>query len=187
MTALGLANAVLEGEDPKDFLRRASLLQNTEFRQFMDAYYEAMLWSTTLPPFGECPDCGVEGQVLERWNEQDEPVCRNCSERQANNEPPGDENYQAEDLSDELKTKSTTDCQNFFRQNMTDLRSVETIQSYSAMEMAGHDFWLTRSGHGVNFKDRTEWPEDVAERLYAAADAFGEVCVYVGDDGKIYA
>lgn len=187
MTALALANAVLEGEDPKDFLRRVSAFQYEDFQKFMDAYYEAMLWSTSLPPYGTCPDCGAESQVLDRWNEQSVPVCRNCSEHEPHYEPPGDKNYTLADLSEELKASSTTDCQAFFRGNLTDLKSVKSIQGYPAMEMAGHDFWLTRNGHGVNFLDRTEWPEEVAERLCAAANAFGEVYVYVGDDGKIYA
>ena len=187
MTALDLAIAVLEGEDPKDIFRRASMLQHDGFQKFVDAYYEAMLWSTLLSPFGECPDCGADAKVLDRWNDQQEPVCRNCSEREPHHEPPADENYTMDDLSDEIKAESVKDCQIFFRQNLADLESVDSVQGYSAMEMAGHDFWLTRNGHGVGFNDRDEWGEEVKERLHDAARRFGEVYVYVGDDGKIYA
>jgi hypothetical protein len=187
VTAARLAQAVLEGEDPKAFLRRISLHQNDDFQTFMQAYYEAMLWSTLLSPYGECPECGADNQVLDRWNEQNVPVCRNCSEREPNHEPPADENYKMEDLSEQIRGKSEQDCLTFFRQNLADLESVESIQGYSAMEMAGHDFWLTRNGHGVGFNDRDEWGEEVKERLHNAASRFGEVYVYVGDDGKIYA
>lgn len=50
---------------------------------------------------------------------------------------------------------------------------------------AGHDFWLTRNGHGSNFLDG-EWPATAARVLYDVAKAFGSVDLYVGDDGKIY-
>jgi RadC-like JAB domain len=51
---------------------------------------------------------------------------------------------------------------------------------------AGHDFWLTRNGHGAGFWDG-DWPEDVGERLTEAAKTYGPFELYVGDDGKIYA
>jgi hypothetical protein len=51
--------------------------------------------------------------------------------------------------------------------------------------MAGHDFWLTRNGHGAGFWDG-DWPEPLATVLTDAAHAFGELSPYVGDDGLIY-
>lgn len=50
---------------------------------------------------------------------------------------------------------------------------------------AGHDFWLTRNGHGTGFWDG-DWPEPHASQLVAAAKAAGSVDVYLGDDGRIY-
>ncbi|WP_027684313.1 hypothetical protein [Rhizobium leguminosarum] len=50
---------------------------------------------------------------------------------------------------------------------------------------AGHDFWLTRCGHGAGFWDG-DWPEPDASILDSAAKAFGNVDLYVGDDGQIY-
>ncbi len=52
--------------------------------------------------------------------------------------------------------------------------------------MAAHDFWLTRCGHGAGFWDG-DWPEPAATVLDNAAKAFGNVDLYVGDDGQIYA
>lgn len=52
--------------------------------------------------------------------------------------------------------------------------------------MAGHDFWLTRCGHGAGFLDG-DWPEPHASALDEAAKAFGNVDLYVGDDGRIWA
>jgi hypothetical protein len=50
---------------------------------------------------------------------------------------------------------------------------------------AGHDFWLTRNGHGAGFWDG-DWPEPQAEQLTEASKDFGEYNLYVGDDGAIY-
>lgn len=51
-------------------------------------------------------------------------------------------------------------------------------------EQAGHDFWLTRNGHGAGF-----WVRNLGEAgdaLTAIAHSFGESTPYVGDDGRIY-
>ena len=50
---------------------------------------------------------------------------------------------------------------------------------------AGHDFWLTRRGHGAGFWDG-DWPEGVETGLTNACKWFGNVDLYVGDDGLIY-
>ena len=47
----------------------------------------------------------------------------------------------------------------------------------------GHDFWLTRNGHGTGFWDRGMAGGD---RLTELAEAYGETSLYVGDDGKLY-
>jgi hypothetical protein len=52
--------------------------------------------------------------------------------------------------------------------------------------MAGHDFWLTRCGHGAGFWDG-DWPEPAASILDRASRQAGNVDLYVGDDGLIYA
>lgn len=50
----------------------------------------------------------------------------------------------------------------------------------------GVDFWLTRNGHGAGFWDRG-YADDVGDKLSDAAQAFGDIDLYVGDDAKIYA
>lgn len=50
---------------------------------------------------------------------------------------------------------------------------------------AGRDFWYTRNGHGCGFWDG-DWPGPYATQLTDAAKAFGEVDLYLGDDGKVY-
>ncbi len=50
---------------------------------------------------------------------------------------------------------------------------------------AGHDFWLTRNGHGAGFWDG-HWPEPMASKLDKASKSFGGLDLYMGDDGKVY-
>ena len=51
-------------------------------------------------------------------------------------------------------------------------------------EQDGHDFWLTRNGHGAGFWDRGLG--DVGDRLTDIAHGFGECDLYAGDDGRVY-
>ncbi len=51
---------------------------------------------------------------------------------------------------------------------------------------AGHDFWLTRNGHGAGFWENDFGTEEQCTALTAASKAFGECNLYVGDDGQIY-
>lgn len=57
------------------------------------------------------------------------------------------------------------------------------ITNYT-MARAGHDFWLTRNGHGAGFWDRGLGP--VGNRLSDDAKSFGSCDMYRGDDKKIY-
>lgn len=51
-------------------------------------------------------------------------------------------------------------------------------------EQAGHDFILSRNRHGAGFWDRGNG--DVGELLHKYAVTFGEISLYVGDDGFLY-
>ena len=52
-------------------------------------------------------------------------------------------------------------------------------------ERAGHDFWLTRNGHGAGFWDG-DWPEPQAKILTDLSKARGERDLYMGDDGRVH-
>jgi len=71
-----------------------------------------------------------------------------------------------------------TDCATFFG----DQASV-WIDAGMSDSQAGHDFWLTRNKHGAGFWDRGLGR--IGENLTAAAHAFGEVALYVGDDHMV--
>lgn len=97
---------------------------------------------------------------------------------------PLDDNYGVEDIDPATLARMVADCRRFQEENADDISTWEGSQ-YTSEEMAGHDFWLTRNGHGCGFWDG-DWPEDSGDRLDKASEAFGEVCLYVGGDGKIY-
>lgn len=90
---------------------------------------------------------------------------------------PLDRNYSESDLTKEALKKMTADADRFYRENREDLAS-------GTDSLGGHDFWLTRNGHGAGFWDG-DWPEPQASRLTAASKRFGESSLYVSR-GKIH-
>lgn len=50
---------------------------------------------------------------------------------------------------------------------------------------AGHDFALTRNGHGAGYWDSEELPEDLRQHLTSAAQAAGEANLWLNDDEEI--
>lgn len=93
---------------------------------------------------------------------------------------PMDDNYGFQDLDERSVQEITQDCQKFQEENAADLEEFSELMSgkeWSGMEQAGHDFWLTRCGHGVGFWDRDAG--EVGERLTKASEAFGEAYLFV--------
>lgn len=89
---------------------------------------------------------------------------------------PLDDDHGPDDLSPETLRRMTTDCQEF--------QDKHYDKFGEDPEYAGHDFWLTRNGHGAGFWDG-DWPEH-GEALTAACKGYGECYLYVGDDKQIY-
>lgn len=90
---------------------------------------------------------------------------------------PLDDNYGIEDLSPETLASIIEDCQAFQRDY--------AVAIGDELERAGHDFWLTRNGHGAGFWDG-DWDDDVGKRLTEASDVYGSIDLYVGDDEQIW-
>ncbi len=89
---------------------------------------------------------------------------------------PLDENYGPEDIAPECLASMVRDCADFQETQADDL-----AKSGLSDEQAGHDFWLTRNGHGAGFWDRGLGA--VGHRLTEASKPYGSVDLYVGDDG----
>jgi hypothetical protein len=107
---------------------------------------------------------------------------------------PLERNYDISDIADETLESMLKDCAAFYFANMGHIHcdgaplanDLDGPIGARESSMAGHDFWLTRCGHGAGFWDG-DWPEPAATALNEAAEAFGDVHLYVGDDKQIYA
>lgn len=86
------------------------------------------------------------------------------------------------DISAEAIDKAKADCAGFQRTAARLLEGTDPAQ-------AGHDFWLTRNGHGTGFWDRdaSTYPNDPkGEALTRLAHAEGEAYATLSSDGFVY-
>jgi hypothetical protein len=90
-----------------------------------------------------------------------------------NGEPLDQGNYE---LSDEARRIMEADAASFYN---------AYHELWDDDSQAGHDFWLTRNRHGAGFWDG-DYPEPQGKQLTNASHKYGEVDLYVGDDGEIY-
>lgn len=74
------------------------------------------------------------------------------------------------------------DCTKFVNENKNLLSQVYSRST--DYQSAGHDFWLTRNGHGAGFWDRGFGV--VGDALTDRSKEFKELTPYIGDDSKIY-
>jgi hypothetical protein len=135
--------------------------------ELVDAYIEAMLWSSGDRKPGLCKACGRDSG----------DTCRECEL----------ESLEGYELAEETQTIAQADCDAFWTL-ACDLVTSETRLKpgeYTPEAMAGHDFWLTRCGHGCGFWDG-DWREPEGEKLTELAKLFGERWPYLGDDSLVY-
>jgi len=79
--------------------------------------------------------------------------------------------------------KMIEDCKDFQESNEQLLDEAEQKHHF-LRSSAGHDFWLTRNGHGAGFWDRGLGK--TGDELSAMSKSYGSFDLYVGDDGVIY-
>lgn len=94
---------------------------------------------------------------------------------------PLDKNHTAADIAPEALRSIVADCTKFQETNAAHIACEGSLGE----RHAGHDFWLTRNGHGAGFWDG-DWPEEAGNAMSASAKAFGSSDVYVGDDGQLW-
>ncbi len=95
-----------------------------------------------------------------------------------------EDNKEVADIHPTTIEKMKEDCDKFVKEN-TDLVDRATNEVGYSITNAGNDFWLTRNGHGAGFWDG-DLPKELGEALTKAADKFGRVDLYEGDDDIIY-
>lgn len=91
---------------------------------------------------------------------------------------PLDDNYGPEDIEAVTLAEMRTDCAAFIAETANIMGAVEWDDAHF-----GHDFWLTRNGHGAGFWARGR---DAGDALTTLAHQHGSVDLFVGDDGRIY-
>lgn len=91
------------------------------------------------------------------------------------------------DMSSECLQAMQETCTDFIAGNAADLSEYADRMKgaeWSPSARAGHDFWLTRNGHGCGFWDRGLGA--LGDRLTSAARVYSGVDLYIGDDGLVY-
>jgi len=92
--------------------------------------------------------------------------------------------YGVEDFAPVTLQGAVRECKDFQEDQQDLLKAAYDQRGYTA-DKAGHDFWLTRNGHGAGFWDRGLG--EIGDQLTEASKAYGDVDLYAGDDGLIYA
>lgn len=130
----------------------------TPFEQVLQAYIKCALWSSN--------------------DDDDTPL---------------DSNYTASDIDAETLAAMRKDCQAFIDAcdaadiPWRDCPNFDTAPYDGLFAHFGYDFWLTRNGHGAGFWDG-DWivgMDDIGDELTKIAEKFGEVYLYIGDDGLV--
>lgn len=128
--------------------------------EFFDGYLSALLWT------------GTTAHV-------DDPM------------PLDEAGYTVDDFSADAIEAVRNECTDFFEANRLLLERCQGVGGYggdrgaqwSVWELAGHDFLLTRQGHGAGFWDRGLG--DLGEQLSTAARAYGGTFVWEAGDGSL--
>lgn len=129
-----------------------------DLNEFTWAYIEAALWASSATD----DTTGEEYESLEK--------------------------FEFEAIDQDTLDRMAADCAKFQADNAADLSRAANLGDYRNREYkpearAGHDFFLTRCGHGVGFWDRHLG--EVGERLSEAAEKFGSWYFWV-ENGRIF-
>lgn len=132
---------------------------------FTQAYIECALWSSTAygSPEEQAADPEHEGHFDRSFQD--------CG---------------YDELTDDCQRQVIADCESFQSGN-ADLLCQWYEECGETPERAGHDFWLTRNGHGAGFWDRwsSSTPQGkIGQALTDKAHAYGEVNLWCVD-GKV--
>lgn len=139
-------------------------ISQADIADMVHGYTECALWSSTTddPDYEGEPENNPGGHPL-------------------------DADHSTSDIAPETLKGMLDDCMRFVEHNAMTLAAIAMVQDID-WSLLGHDFWLSRNGHGAGFGDG-DWPDPWDDMLSEACGwrtSFGEVNLYVGDDGKIY-
>lgn len=141
----------------RDDYARSINVSGASIEDIVDGYLEAQLWA---------------GLDADRYDDY-------------GNSPTLDENYDRDDLSPEYVAAVTEELTEVVAQHPLAVRMYLNNRSFdlshgSVSSYFGHDFYLTREGHGTGFWDR--YLGDLGRYLTDIAKSYGEAS-YLYDDG----
>lgn len=162
---------IASADDPESFGELVLELELIDLSRFIDGYTEAALWADCMPP--ACLVCGGRGTIdNDTGDELVRETCELCNGDGSVGEIGGCERLE---LRPGARERMAVDCRSFVESNAGDLldycRERDRSTEDTPEEYAGHDFWLTRAGHGAGFWDRGLG--ELGDRLSAAATAYG--------------
>lgn len=86
--------------------------------------------------------------------------------------------YIGAEIDEDFLRESVIDCLAFYSR-------IECYLSDDNIAQAGHDFWLTRNGHGTGFWDRPELYGDTYTEMFTKiAESFGEAYAVYDEIGE---
>lgn len=129
---------------------------------FTRAYLQCAAWSSTIAE--TCDECRSKGPARDCGCRDDAPLDDFLNDGSAEWAPETIEAARAE-------------CRDFQLANWSHMRGLD-------VEQCGHDFWLTRNGHGAGFWDRGYGAR--GDLLSARCKPYGSAYLYLGEDGRIY-
>lgn len=168
-----------------------------ELDEFTQQYVETALWSSTdfecRCHEGKIEQLETRKGELDRYGRERMPLGMCAELDQVNAElsaleheddcgretggMPLDENYGIEDIDEKTLAAMAADCADFQEYNAALLADYD-------LGTAGHDFWLTRNGHGAGFWDGDYDTKD-GEALTKASKVYGSVNLYT-HNGKVW-
>jgi hypothetical protein len=97
-----------------------------------------------------------------------------------------DDHFGPEDLTPEARESMRADLVAFVES--VDPDALVFWEAELGAGQVGHDFWLTRNGHGAGFWDRFSAGigASFGNHLTDLAKPYGESYVYAGDDGRVH-
>jgi len=140
----------------------------------LDDYLETALWSSSC----YLPVC--EGELDEDgcMDVDDEHPLHGISENDH-----CDAHFGPDDFTNEAKLRAILECDKF-EELLTESGLYDRALEYQDADRIGHDFWLTRNGHGAGFWDGDYG--DIGDELTKLVnDNFGELNIYINEDGSL--
>lgn len=120
-------------------------------------------------PFSHGEEEMVAGYIeCALWSEQDWRAMHEAGE---DNPPPLDDVYGPDDLEAETRAEMVSECRAFADANSADIDTVLNGLDGYTWGNVGHDFLLTRNGHGAGFWDRTYEEGEVRKALLRLSEA----------------